>query len=524
MAGLEDLWNKFTLTEDEEGGADVPNQEAVEVHRLAGKFFTKRVLNVEAVARTFKPLWRPVGELKIRDSWDNVLVFEFEDVMDLERVLEYEPWSYDKSLIAFQRVFDVEQIPHLVYNQVTFWVQLHNIPLKNLSHESSEAIARAIGTVIQVADPEDDDAGGEFLRARIVMDITKPLPRVSKLKSGGKQIGLVGLKYERLLNFYYWCGRVTHGERECEVWLRGRGKLSRDDQQYGEWLRAEPVRQSKKTVAVISGRKSNQPPWWRKSQPGQGNESSTPRQGEENYGSHSAMEAEHYVDNFGTVGVGPKQVVGDQGDAHSSAFTGEQVLEQRKSAQVETLDEQVVGLSLQGQHPPPCKDRPYDAPRQSQVHSRPSPNTIPLQDCTNTATKSNSNASVRTWKKLAREPDHKPILLSPDSEVNRFYKKGRSFRFEAMWLRDRSCEEVIRDSWGGEMTQPTAWGFNSKVLACQSNLRDWNKKTFGHVRNSLKQKLAELKTEEESGGYRSNPLRIQLDSVLLFEIGEVIQP
>ena len=56
--------------------------------------------------------------------------------------------------------------------------------------------------------------------------------------------------------------------------------------------------------------------------------------------------------------------------------------------------------------------------------------------------------------------DHKPILLSPDPEQNRFYKKGRPFRFEAMWLRDRSCEEVIRDSWGVGMVQATAWGFN----------------------------------------------------------------
>ena len=143
-------------------------------------------------------------------------------------------------------------------------MQLHNIPLKNLNHETGEAIVRAIGMVIQVADPKDDGAGGEFLRARVAMDISKPLPRVSKLKSGGKQIGLVGLKYERLPNLCYWCGRVTHGERECKVWLRGRGKLSRDDQQYREWLWAKPVRQSKKTVAVISGRKCTKPPWWRK--------------------------------------------------------------------------------------------------------------------------------------------------------------------------------------------------------------------------------------------------------------------
>ena len=84
MAGVDDLWARFTLTKDEEGGADVPSQEAVVVHQLAGKFFMKRVLNVDAVARTFKPLWKPVGELKIRDSGDNVLVFEFDDIMDLD--------------------------------------------------------------------------------------------------------------------------------------------------------------------------------------------------------------------------------------------------------------------------------------------------------------------------------------------------------------------------------------------------------------------------------------------------------
>ena len=65
-------------------------------------------------------------------------------------------------------------------------MQLHNIPLKNLNNETGEAIGRAIGTVIQVADLEDDGVGGEFLRTRVAMDITKPLSRVSKLKSGGK--------------------------------------------------------------------------------------------------------------------------------------------------------------------------------------------------------------------------------------------------------------------------------------------------------------------------------------------------
>ena len=51
----------------ENSGAEVTRQEEIRIHRLAGKFLMKRVLNVDAVALTFKPLWRPIGELKIRD-------------------------------------------------------------------------------------------------------------------------------------------------------------------------------------------------------------------------------------------------------------------------------------------------------------------------------------------------------------------------------------------------------------------------------------------------------------------------
>lgn len=42
--------------------------------------------------------------------------------------------------------------------------------------------------------------------------------------------------------------------------------------------------------------------------------------------------------------------------------------------------------------------------------------------------------------------DHKPILLISEFESKRFYRKGRPFRFEAMWLKDKTCKGVINDS------------------------------------------------------------------------------
>lgn len=111
MVGLDNLWSRFSLFEEEEQGVEVDRQVEVQIHHLAGQFFIKRVLYVESVGHTFKPLWKPIGELKIKTAGDNVLLFEFKDILDLEKVLEFEPWTFDKSLVVFQRVTTIEEIP-----------------------------------------------------------------------------------------------------------------------------------------------------------------------------------------------------------------------------------------------------------------------------------------------------------------------------------------------------------------------------------------------------------------------------
>ena len=66
-------WRKLSLTESE--GAKVSLKKAKNLlakdHVLAAKFLTKRALNVEAIGRTFKPLWRSNGEFTIREVEDH---------------------------------------------------------------------------------------------------------------------------------------------------------------------------------------------------------------------------------------------------------------------------------------------------------------------------------------------------------------------------------------------------------------------------------------------------------------------
>ena len=118
--------------------------------------------------------------------------------------------------------------------------------------------------------------------------------------------------------------------------------------------------------------------------------------------------------------------------------------------------------------------------------------------------------------------DHRPILLISDAEQKRFYRKGRPFRFEAMWVKDKTCEDVIKDSWvGWEDTNPVR-NLLRKITSYQDNLQTWNRDTFGQVRTTLVKKLKELSYAEEAGLYSTNPTKIEKlrDEIQLLKVKE----
>ena len=91
---------------------------------------------MEEITQTFKPLWRIESGFSARDLGANLVMFKFDDAANLERVLLYEPCSFDKHLVAFRR-FEGQADPEmLVFNQTTFWVQIHNLPILSLKKDT----------------------------------------------------------------------------------------------------------------------------------------------------------------------------------------------------------------------------------------------------------------------------------------------------------------------------------------------------------------------------------------------------
>nr|POE68212.1 hypothetical protein CFP56_29020 [Quercus suber]POE68872.1 hypothetical protein CFP56_64972 [Quercus suber] len=97
-------WKKLFLTEEDtkfslSKSKNLRSKEFV----LAAKFLTRRALNVEAIGRTFKPLWRAKKEFKVCEVGDHILLFVFETESDAERALANEPWTFDKHVVLLQR-------------------------------------------------------------------------------------------------------------------------------------------------------------------------------------------------------------------------------------------------------------------------------------------------------------------------------------------------------------------------------------------------------------------------------------
>lgn len=64
-----------------------------------------------------------------------------------------------------------------------------------------------------------------------------------------------------------------------------------------------------------------------------------------------------------------------------------------------------------------------------------------------------------------------------------------------MWLREESCQDVIRDNW------VTGRGLKSNMATIAAKLRTWNKETFGVVDKQLqdcRKLMQDLMNEEQT--------------------------
>lgn len=138
MEDITNSWNKLSLSDREGGEFKFQAQHKSQEFSIVAKFFTPRALNVDAVAHNFNPIWRSKNGFQIQNLGDHRLLFIFDNKADVNRVPRNEPWSFDKHAVVLQFYNKTLPLRDLVFKEVIFWVQLHDIPISYMNQATVE--------------------------------------------------------------------------------------------------------------------------------------------------------------------------------------------------------------------------------------------------------------------------------------------------------------------------------------------------------------------------------------------------
>ncbi|XP_074364697.1 uncharacterized protein LOC141705706 [Apium graveolens] len=187
-------------------------------------------------------LWRPKERMEVHELGGFQYSFVFYHILDMQRVLEGGPWSFEQNMLVCNQLVEDED-PHNVKLQgADMWIQVYDIPKGFISENVLKNVGNAIGRYIRSDPINFNGMWKEYVRIRVALNVEKPLKRRMKLKRDSNAWNWINFKYERMSSFCFVCGIIGHLERECNVVYVNPEKVV--ERAYGAWLKA-PNRNNK---------------------------------------------------------------------------------------------------------------------------------------------------------------------------------------------------------------------------------------------------------------------------------------
>jgi 14-3-3 protein epsilon len=179
---LEDL----SLHEEEEEGFTFDIEEEGENQVdfrwcLVGRFLTDRTFHVNSMKTTIANAWRPVKGVKIKEAKTGIFLFQFSHELDMERVLQGGPWTFDNHMLIVERVQVGMQIENIPLHHVDFWVQVHNLPVGLMALKVGKTMANYIGSFVEYDKNNNNSFWRQYMRIRVCVDVRQPLKKDTRV-------------------------------------------------------------------------------------------------------------------------------------------------------------------------------------------------------------------------------------------------------------------------------------------------------------------------------------------------------
>lgn len=176
----------------------------------------------------------------IKEIKTGAFLFQFYHKDDLQWVYKGGPWSFDNAMLVLNTISVGEDPLKVPLVELQFWVHIHGLPMGLMTEKVGKQLGDFFGTFLSYDPNNNISIWRESMRIKILVDVRKPLRRKKKICRKDGTDCVVQCKYERLGEFCFICGLVTHTERFCRNKVETKGKeIVRE---WGTWLRAPPRR------------------------------------------------------------------------------------------------------------------------------------------------------------------------------------------------------------------------------------------------------------------------------------------
>lgn len=144
---------------------------------VVGKVFTKKYINRETLRQHLLRILRARGRTEIELIGHNRFVVSF--VLDSDRkvALEEGPWHFFQDLMILKQSEAMQTPMEVEFNDITLWVQCHNVPIECMDPEIIKRIGGRVGVVEEVDVGEGSLCVGRFARVQVTRRIDEPLVR-----------------------------------------------------------------------------------------------------------------------------------------------------------------------------------------------------------------------------------------------------------------------------------------------------------------------------------------------------------
>ncbi|KAM6590994.1 hypothetical protein CsatA_013599 [Cannabis sativa] len=155
MRDLEDRCADTSIEGEDDGdlGVDflVPDDQDGHDHLcIIGRFLTARPIDFEAMRHVMASLWQPGRGVYVKEIESNRYLFQFYHEIDLERVIEGSPWTFNRQQFIFRRLQRAEDPEKVVINILNMWVQIHGLQTSFKSASVVERLGGFVGTFIKL--------------------------------------------------------------------------------------------------------------------------------------------------------------------------------------------------------------------------------------------------------------------------------------------------------------------------------------------------------------------------------------